>query len=267
MNTLPIALPLTPDACADAQRRCLALEISHSGISVLVPGCDAESTAIYAEIALGKNHLQQVKAVEEAVYSNPMLLADFRSVSVLIRRSDTLPVPQGFGAWTTVGQGDESIGEGIASLGIEMAGYCDEELLKFLRRSFNNPYIGTHMSRLCAYFGRLSRRSNRQRAYVQYLGHSVDVLVFSKQQLLLAASYPVSGVSDALYYVLAACETAGFSRTEGEMMLAAPTECREQLQSLLRNYVNYVMPLIIPADLCRQAPLELALAARPNSHD
>ncbi len=65
MNTLPIALPLTPDACTDASDRCLALEISESSITVLVPGAEAESECIYAEIALGADSSQYLRAVEE----------------------------------------------------------------------------------------------------------------------------------------------------------------------------------------------------------
>ncbi len=267
MNTLPIALPLTPDACTDASDRCLALEISESSITVLVPGAEAESECIYAEIALGADSSQYLRAVEEAVYANPMLLCDFRSVTVLLRGRNTLVQPQGFGSWLPAADGMEGLSEGIASLGVEVAADYPAELLKFLRRSFNNLYIGNHLSRLCSFFGRLSRRSNRRRAYLQCRGAAADVLIYSGGALQFAASYRITCPDDALYYALAACEASGFDRSEGEMMLVAPASLRDSLQPLLRRYVNYVMPLIIPADLCRQAPLEMALAARPNSHN
>ncbi len=267
MNTLPIALPLTPDACPDASDRRLALEVSESSIAVLVPGSGAESDCIYAEIALDADSSQYLHAVEEAVYANPMLLCDFRSVTVLLRGRNTLVQPHGFGSWLPAADGMEVLSEGIASPGVEVVADYPSELLKFLRRSFSNPYIGNHMSRLCSFLGLLSRRSNRQRAYLQYRGAATDVLIYSGGALQFAASFRVTSPDDALYYALAACDTAGFDRSEGEMMLVAPAPLRDSLQPLLRRYVNYVMPLIIPADLCRQAPLELALAARPNSHN
>lgn len=266
MNILPTALPLTPDACPDASSRRLALEISADRIAVLVPGVDAEASAISARIALAD--APGIKAVEEAVYANPMLLSDFRSVSILLRSGNTQAVPQGFGPWLApVDDNAENICESLLAVGVEICGSYSGELMKFLRRSFNNPHIGNHMSHLCAFCVRLSRRSNRQRAYVQYFDDKLDLLVFDKQSLRLAASYPAATPDDALYWTLAGCETAGFSRSEGEMMLVAPPASRDKLQPLLRGYVNYVMPLIIPADLCREAPLELALAARPNSNE
>lgn len=265
MNTLPTALPLTPDACQDAASRSLTLEISADTMAVLVSPADAATPHIYAAIALDAGHARHAAAVEEAVYSNPMLLCDFRSVKVLLRGGNTLPAPRGFGRWPAAAAGEETLSEGIPALGIELTGSHDSELMKFLRRSFNNPTIGSHMAQLCSFCGRLSRRANRCRAYVQYLGPSVDVLLFDKGRLLLAATYAVTSPDDALYYVLAACATAGFSRSDDELMLVAPSARREELQPLLRKYVNYVMPLILPAELCREAPLELALAARPNN--
>ena len=93
MNTLPIALPLTPDACPDASDRRLALEVSESTIAVLIPGSEGESDCIYAEIALDADSSQYLRAVEEAVYANPMLLCDFRSVTVVlsVRRTGAMP--------------------------------------------------------------------------------------------------------------------------------------------------------------------------------
>lgn len=264
MNTLPIALPLTPDACSDCRDRCLAIEISDSAIHVLTPGHAGD---VYARIALGDAGGRWLKAVEEAVYANPLLLCDFRSVSVLLRTRDAMPVPADFGAWLPCDTDCECVCENVATLAVDVQYACRSELLKFLRRSFNNPSIGCHLSRLCDFFGRLSRRSNRQRAYVQYVEGCVDVVVFSPRELQLAASYRADCAADAIYFALAACDAAGFDRSEGEMMLIATGTFREALQPLLRRYVNYVMPLIIPADFNRQAPLELALAARPNSNN
>lgn len=266
MNALPIALPLTPDACPDTSERCLSLEISRDRLSVLIPGASSEADTIYAEIALGAESPDYQKAVEETVYANPLLLCDYRQVTVLLRdNGNTQPVPEGFGPWLPVPEGCESLSQKADSDGIEVAGIYPSSLLKFLRRSFNNPRISNHLTPLCAYFGRLSRRSNRQRAYIQYLGDSVDVLTYRAGAMQFAASYPAQSADDALYFALAVCETVGFDRNEGEMMLTAPAKLRESLQPLLRRYVNSVMPLIVPAELCLQGPLELALTARPNS--
>lgn len=265
MNTLPIALPLTPDACYDTSERCLSLEISGDRLTVLIPGADAGADYLYAEIALGGESSEYHRTVEETIYANPLLLCDYRRTSILLRDCATQIVPAGFGPWLPVPAGFDTLCENVPAAGAEVAGIYPSTLLNFLKRSFNNPHIGNHLTPLCSVFGRLSRRSNRPRVYIQYLGTGVDVLVYSAHALQFAASYPTQNADDALYYTLAACHTAGFSRSEGEMMLLAPADLRDSLQPQLRRYVNYVMPLIIPSDLCRRGPFELAVAARPNS--
>lgn len=254
MNPLPTALPLLPDAWTNHRRSRLIMEISPEAIEVMVR-CVMDEHPLHAVIPLSAAAPLSVGPVEEAIYANPLLLCDFESVTILLRTPAEV-VPHDFGP-TRQSPDCTPLTTATELPELDAVNYVDTDTLKFLQRTFCGAKIQGHLGRVIDSLMRDRRRSNRDIAYVQLLPHATDVLVLTRLGLRHVASYPVTAPQDSIYYTLAAVETSGFDRIEGEMMLCGTPMLREQVIHTLRTYVNSVMPMIHPANYIREASLEL----------
>lgn len=257
MKTLETALPLTPAQCGRTAERCLRLEIADDYIDVLIDAAAGEESCLYCRIAIDRTSESRVKAVEELVYANPLLLCDFGKVTVLIRSHDAELVPQGFGPWRDVKEGCETLVDDVPGFGVQAVCPADSQVLKFVRRTFNGASVHGHLAVMCDYLAKDRRRSNRAKTYLQLNDRYADVIIIDHDGLKHAVTYSISSPLDAVYFTLAAMLSVSFDRNEGELMVYGQPELRRRVLAPLRKYVNSVMPLIVPADFCQDAPLEL----------
>lgn len=265
--TLPVALPLTPDACSRTADRRLCLELSPRSIEVLIRADESASDShggdgwLHAVIPLGvvTPGSSPVGVIEEAVYANPLLLADFKAISVLVETIPQWVCPAGFEPAPPAE--DLRYLRGAANReSLEVSAPVNADVLKFLARSFNNPQLLPHLLLPIDFCLRLTRRRGRPTAYLQVVEGRADVIVADSHGLQHAASYPVSAPADCVYFTLAALESLGFDRLNGELLVKCTGDVRPALFEPLRRYVNSVMPWLLPSQLCPDASLELALA-------
>lgn len=141
----------------------------------------------------------------------------------------------------------------------------DSDIAGFIARTFNNPPVCHRLTPLCRYFSFQSRAVNNIKMFVNVSPDAVDIVAFSNNGLLLANTFRTTTVADALYYCLAVARSCGFDQLNDEMMLSGDRAVRDSLTPLLRQYVNYVMPLVFPSDIYRHgkealaAPFELII--------
>lgn len=255
MNQLPAALPLLPDVCTDHRRSRLTMEISAHGIEVMLR-CLYDEHPLHAVIPISAPAPLSAKAVEEAVYANPLLLCDFESVDIILRTPATV-IPGGYTPDTALHQGCTAVAGETSVADMNAVNYVDSDTLKFLQRTFTGARIRGHLGAVVDAMMRYRGRSNREMTYVQLLPHATDVIVMTHGGVQHAASYGVTAPQDSIYFVLAAVEATGFDRVEGEMVLCGSAELREQVIHTLRTYVNSVMPMIHPSGYVREASLEV----------
>ena len=207
--------------------------------------------------------------LEEAVYSNPRLLADYRSVDLVVRSPQFSLLPGEMAVRDVDSLAAEFVYEGGAGLhfidDITISG--DEKLknvwavrergaINFLMRTFNAPSIHHHLTPLLKFYGRRNVLGNSGKLYVNIHAAAdggdrgeLDIVGFGLGgRLELANTIAFDGLEDAQYYILAAARGSGLNVGSDEILLGGDRRLRASLLTGLRRFASYVMPLVFPAE-------------------
>lgn len=216
---------------------------------------DSMLMCIHPEIDLETS--APLKAVEDAVYANPLLLTNFGRTDVVFRSGDFAVVPSGLADETSgldVGRQEmEILRDSIPSLGVDVVWSAKRASLNFFRRTFLNARLHHHLSPLLRYFSRQTDLGNSGKMYVHFNGDSpagaeeVDVTVFGTGgRLMFANTFVCRAVDDAVFYILSAAAQSGFDLAADRIFVCGRTSSRDETMTSLRRFANYVMPVIFP---------------------
>lgn len=254
------------------QHSRMELLISDNAIDVVVISCIEDNSLIWHRIPLDAAAASPFKALEDAVYQNPLLLADFSSIDVLISTKRRLVIPAAQANTDNINSmftqlypdfNFEVITSVIDNAGTTIAIADYAERIGFIRRTFNNPHIAERIVPLCRYFGIKNRLGNAGKFHVHLSDYAIDLIAFNSDGLIMANTFPSTNVNDDLYYILAAAKHLCFDNSNDQMLLSGNAARREQLIPLLRRHISYVMPLIFPSAMFKagkdslSAPFEL----------
>lgn len=265
-------MPLTADSFkADPTASRLCLQIGAKALSALIVGPDGE--VVYQQMEL-QPELEPERALEEAIYDNPLLLTDFANVTVLFDTERFVVLPP------SKADDGELIAEIFESLypdleadavvtpvtetGPEIVAAVPSALLAFVRRTFNNPDLTHPLGILATYMSNIALPGTSGKMCVNLRDGHTDVLAFADGNLLMANTFHTPSAADATYYTLACARQLNFD-PEADQMLVAGQPHRQQLLDALRPEVKNVMPMPIPGSLARlgreamRAPLAMAL--------
>ncbi len=234
----------------------LALRIDSKNLHVVLFCSVEDNSLIYREIPLDVTASSLQKATEEAIYDNPLLLSDFARVDCVVETNKFTLIPSEIDDADlkerifkeTFPSFDGTIIENnLNELKTNILMGIDEDLVNFLRRTFNNPAILHHLTPLCTYFHRKSRLGNSGKMYAYLKKDSLDIITFGKDSLLLANTFSFSQPVDAIYYILACREMLHLDAGSDELLIAGDNTLREAITPTLREYLAYVMPVIFPS--------------------
>lgn len=256
----------------------LMLRLDEDAITFMVYSDKIDNSIISRQIPLDKASGSYLRAIENAVYDNPMLLLDYNSVKVMVRSERFIISPSQFG------EGEEGC-ELLEELFTKMYGTADGEVFsselytggpivtfempkgveQFLRRTFNNPPVVHHLSSLARYFHAKSASSGISKMYMHFDGAKMELCLFKRGEFVMANTFKCRAPQDALYFAMHAWQSYGCDAMVDEMQLSGSKTVRDELKPLLRKYVNYVMPVIFPATAMKlgedaiKAPFDLIL--------
>lgn len=255
----------------------LVMEPGSFTLSVMAFSPVEHNSLISAEIPLEKG-LSPFKAFQDAVYDNPLLLADFKDVTVLLPSERFLLVPDFFSGEPEREQAfrrlfpdnrtdgpEEILAESLPGLRATMLTGVSREASGFLRRTFNNPRISHTLSPLVLYFKTKHPDKARGKMIVNLRDNRCDVVILGDDAPLVINSFRIGDPMDAVYYIMACREGVGLSPTD-EIILAGDTKSRGAVAPVLRRFVRYVMPAIFPSAMFRagraalHTPFELIVA-------
>ncbi len=186
--------------------RC-AMEIGDDRLEVALFPPVATEKLIHRTILLNPDAPSHEKAVQEAVYANPLLLSDFARIDVLVDNSDFALVPPETARNTEpesileaasldltekvaeVAQADETVSIAFA---------IPAPLAGFIRRTFFNVRINHSLAPLIA------ARPLTPAISASVSTGKVDIIATDGTNLLLANSFRCTTPEDATYYIVAA---------------------------------------------------------------
>ena len=234
----------------------LALRINEKKLHVVLFCSVEDNSLIYREITLDPAAQSLHKALEEAVYDNPLLLSDFERVDCVIESDkftiipseiDDIDLQKKIFTETFSTFNGEIITNKLNELNATIMMGVSKDLVNFLRRTFNNPEILHHLTPLCIYFNRKSRLGNAGKMYAYIHENRLDLLAFGKDSLKLANTFNFRDPMDANYYILACRDMLKLDPSSDEMLIAGDNTVREAITPTLREYLAYVMPVIFPS--------------------
>lgn len=227
--------------------RCI-LEICSDRIdAVLVPPVSSEHI-IHSIITLNPDAPSADKAIQEAIYENPLLLSDFKSIDALIDARSYTMAPRQFLDYTSTDEVlktcciDKSDCEECISApadGIAVVYAVAAALTGFLRRTFFNVRINHRISPLIA-----SHISSSGLFAVAEHGR-LDIIATDRGRLLAANTFEYKNPIDAAYYILACAKE--LRAPESEIFLAGTDYA--QVSQVMGQHAGYPKPVQCPASL------------------
>ena len=264
---------LEKDLIPQSQLWSIALGIGTGALDVLLFPPVSSEPVIHRRVPLDASD-DAVRAVEDAIYGNPLLLNDFRTVTCAVPMGRFMILPSDVAhdralrrqVFDTAHPGSEDLELLVlptdASNAVVVAG-VDPSLAGFLRRSFYNIRLTHPMVALINHTAALSR-AEEPTMLVRLEDDYADVTAAAGKKLLLANRYRISAPIDAAYYVLATRKRLGLS-PEAPLRIAGAVENRHKLGDILRPYLSDVADLQLPPRLWQAgtpaltAPLNLLL--------
>ncbi len=269
---------LDKETVKSPQRSRLGLSIDRGFLHVMVKDSIADAP-LYAGFPLDMSVGSESKALEEIIYSNPILLSDFAGVDVTLRSADFILIPDeaadgGIEFCETlvnasVADGDSerltTIESPIGRCGCTLLAKESRELVDFIRRTFNNPTIKHSLAVLADHFARNSALGSSGKMHVHLHDDSLDIAIFGENGLSLLNTFAYTDPMDAVYYIMATRSALDIEQTSGELFISGDPQLRNAVTPILREYLGYVMPMVLPAQVIRagapamEAPFDLTL--------
>lgn len=247
---------LSKEMIADPRLWRLSIKIGENAMEVVLHSSVEENSLIYRRIGFDQAAASPLKAIEDIIYDNTLLLCDFGKTDCIISTDRFTLLPGDFTSdvlqqkiAATMWHDDSLhiISNDLADCNAILLMAIDDGTANFLTRTFNNPALLHPLTPLCRYFCHKSRLGNTGKMYVHFRDCTLDILSFGRDGLKIANTYRFADSNDAVYYILATAKTTGFSSAEDELLLSGSPSTREEVTPILRKYISYVMPVIFPS--------------------
>ncbi len=220
-----------------------------------------------------------LKAIEDVIYDNPLLLCDFKSVDCIIDNTPELLLPSALPSAQIAGCYDRSIAsakqEATDPFDIETFATGDPdccvavcqspEIRAFFTRTFYNVRFDSRIAALCRYF--IIHSSGQQdgpEVNVILLDKRLTLIVTDRGRLLMANNFSFVKGIDAAYYILASISSLGLDRESVAVCISpAVNEEDSSISDILNRFIPHTSPIPFPmlryraSRLTLHAPFEL----------
>ncbi len=210
------------------------------------------------------------RALQEAVYSSPLLLADYDRVTICVRTDSYLCMDSAMPEQTLrdaaeiahiTDEDTVTLIDSIAGMPLSTVWTLPETQYNFLCRTFPSAVFRHHITPLLIYFSGKTTLGNHGKTYVHiHAGNPAraDIVCFdSAGNPVLLVTKEVPTEQDTVYYTLAAVQTCGNSPENDEIFLCGDRTRRMELMQQLRKYAASVMPLVFPSNAFRSGSAAL----------
>ncbi len=249
---------LDKDRITNPEMWNLLLRISPRELHVVAYSIVEENSLIYRRFPLEGLPETFLRDLEGVIYDNPMLLCDFRRIYCVIQTSSLVVIPSDYT--------DESdckdlfdaahpdfkghlLFEPTGARNATIVAGIENELAGFIRRTFHNAIICSHLSSLIRFFSAKAGKGNNMKMLANIRESSLDAIIVQGGSLMLANTFSFSDPMDAVYYILACRNNIGLDPQNDELLLSGDSATREKVIPVLRKYIARVMPAIFPPQM------------------
>lgn len=246
---------------ADNPRQCrMAMQISPKALDVTITPVVADTGLRQFSIPLNPSE-EPLKALEDAIYSTPDILADYDRVDLLIRTEAYTVVPPGMSregaeacARITMIPGNDDCPVVTVDRHeiADVVWSAPANIMNFLARTFRNAPVKCHITPLIHYLARRASMSSNGRLYAHFAGDRVDLIGFDAEcNLIAAVTHTIASDTDALYFIMAVARQSGIDVVNDEILLGGDASRRLSMMPVLSRYAAKVLPVIFPSAALR----------------
>lgn len=255
----------------------LILRLDAAAVKFILYCDEMENSLISRTLSLDLTVGGYLKALENCIYDNPVLIQDYKHVAVSVASNHFVALPEALSDDDTMldvmdymysgDTGDRYLCRLVPGES-QMAFTIPQGVQSFLQRTFNMPQIVHHLVPLCTYCGKKSEKSGLSKMYAHIYDNRMDLCVYRKGELVQTNTYQFRNVEESVYYMLNVWQNIGLDVMADELQLCADKAVRDQLTPQLRKYITYVMPIIFPASAMKigqdamKAPFDLILLSQ-----
>ena len=251
----------------------LGMTLSDRALDVaLYPPVENEEM-IWRSFRLDPAAINPLKALEDVIYDNPLLLDDFKKVECLTDYCYRMPLPAEStnddcrtALATTNPEIDTESEIEIHSTGCSnaiVASVQDADIKSFLLRTFYNIRFTDRMSMLCRYFRKAGGGNGTSRIYALTRDRRMKLIAIDGDRLLLANDFDYQKPIDAAYYIMASMESLGLDMNSTGMHIEGSD--RQEIAEILNPYIRSIDQIPLSTLHCRaskatlQAPFDLLI--------
>lgn len=268
---------LDKDLVSDPSIYTMLIRAGRDAVDVVIYSPMVDNSLIYRSFAKNETSGDVASRLEEVVYDNPLMLADFRRTVLLVTGPSYTLVPSelietdpqaGTLAYRFLYPDAEGSVETRATPfhNASIVYGIDRRLTGFIGRTYPTATVIPHILPLMKYFVARSGRSNSPRMLVNLRSGDADMLVVAGTNLRQAVTISFRNTADLVYHILSSARAAGLDPLTDSILLSGDRDLREQLNQMLRAYHARVMPVIFPPEMFKagreamSAPFDLIVA-------
>ena len=259
------------------ERWTLILRVGYNSVKFIMYCDDVENSLISRKLPMNVEGGDYLKALENCIYDNPVLIQDFKTVAVSVASRHFVVLPDELTDYDTMldtidyiyveDDGDREYCS-LEGTNASIAYTLPRGVLAFLQRTFNMPKIVHHLVPLVRYATIKSEKSGMAKMFVHISGSEMDMCVMRRGELVMTNTFSCRNADEMFYYILNAWQNLSLDVINDELQLSGDKAVRNVLMPQLRKYVSYVMPIIFPASAMKigqdaiKAPFDLILLSQ-----
>ncbi len=261
MSGAPDILSVATIANPRLWRLGMLLDSAAATLDVVAVSSVADEPMLCRRIALQQS-LEPLRALEEAVYDNPLLLADFESVALLLRTPQFTVLPADVAAdtdtreaaarllWPAPERPLALVSADVAGTDAAIMAALPADVLAFTGRTFPDARVCHALVPETGYFATRGRKAGRPRVCASAWSAGVDLMAFAADGSLLGAtSYGCTSAADMAYYAAALAQVCGIVSAELQFAVAGEAAARDAMAEALRAFAPNVMTWVLPAGM------------------
>ena len=251
---------LTTDMVSDPAMYRLILAVRPTSLDVVILSRVRENDVIFRHIDFQAGS-DTLSALEEAVYDNPLLTADFHRIDVMVENNrffimaseeatDDEKRRRIAALWPPEQTEDDlQAMENVIEDGrTTFVWAIERRLIQFMRRTWNNPSVHHRLGVLTRYYTLKSHLGNMGKVNVCVWQDKTDVIVSGRDGLLMANTFATpGGTEDAVYYTMATAQHFDFNMETDRIIVGGESAMRAAFIESARRFVPLTMPEIYPS--------------------
>lgn len=236
----------------------LALLVTDRSLDVALYPPVAREEMIWRSFTYDPASTSTLRAIEDIVYDNPLLLSDFKQVDCIIDNVPSLPLPtkitdeeaaRAYALSTAEETSDDADVEmyGCGVTNAQFAFVQPADLKAFMLRTFYNVRFDSRMAALCRYFTSRSELPGHCRIYAPTHGRKMSVIALRDDTLLMANEFEFDTPIDAAYYILASMQQLGLDTADTYVAVGAVGHDNTPLLETLQRFIPTAVAIPFPA--------------------